>query len=294
MPKLLVVDKSVFHSLCCCEEKLCTFVKDYNVILPNALAIECLISEKQTSDKDPAKLVRRFDTAIKAGAKMGYSSLKLFQAEKKTLCPAKSVIDESTTELFRNGTPKTEDDFIKQEAEYCRKTFEPQIKTILKIAETMYENLCKSGGLVKKFRKETKRDARFKKWIQYTDKSMKNILEKAFSGWISSNADASWFIWQMARLWFAYCIEWTFRKNLTGSSQKRDISNDLYDIEYVTYLSRADGLLTNDKKLQVPLAEAAFPKKDVFKVNTSLTASRMVRHVFDDITKIIPPSYRIG
>ena len=64
--------------------------------------------------------------------------------------PKLLVIDESTTELFRNGTPKTEDDFIKQEAEYCRKTFEPQIKTILKIAETMYENLCKSGGSVSK------------------------------------------------------------------------------------------------------------------------------------------------
>lgn len=67
MPKLLVVDKSVFHSLCCCEEKLCIFVKDYSVVLPNALAIECLISKRQTSDKDPAQLVQRFDAAIKAG-----------------------------------------------------------------------------------------------------------------------------------------------------------------------------------------------------------------------------------
>ena len=289
IPKLLVIDKSVFHSLCVCEEKLCAFVKDYNVILPNALAIECLISEKQTSDKDPVKLVQDFDAAIKAGAKMGYSSLKLFQTEKKTLCPAKSVVDESTTKLFRNGNPKTGDDFIKQEAENCRKTFEPQVRTLLKIAGQLYENLCKREYLVKEFRKETKRDARFKKWIQATDISMENILKQQ----ISFQADMNWFTWQMTRLWFAYCIEWTFKKNLTGSAEKKDISNDLYDLEYVTYLTRADGLLTNDTKLQVPLAKAAFPKKDPFVVDTRINDSRKVQDVFDDIVKVIPPSYRI-
>lgn len=45
VPKLLVVDKSIFHSLCCCDKKLCEFVKNYNVVLPHDLAIECLISE---------------------------------------------------------------------------------------------------------------------------------------------------------------------------------------------------------------------------------------------------------
>jgi len=55
------------------------------------------------------------------------------------------------------------------------------------------------------------------------------------------------------------------------------------------YLSRVDGLLTNDKKLQVPLAKAAFPKKEVFVVDTS----KDVQHVLDDIIDNIPQSYRI-
>ena len=292
MPKLLVVDKSVFHSLCC-EEKLCTFVKDHNVILPNALTIECLISEKLSSDKDPVKLVQRFDAAIKAGAKMGYSSLKLFQTEKKTLCPAKSVVDESTTKLFRNGNPNTEISFVKQEAEFCRKLFEPIIKSILKISGILYDNLRKQDNLSEKLRKNTNRTRRFQKWIQDTDQNIKHIISRLLSRRMSSNADESWFAWQMTRLWFAYCIEWTFKKNLTGSSEKRDISNDLYDLEYVTYLSRADGLLTNDKKLQVPLAKAAFPKKEVFEVDTTLNTSRTVKHVFTDIVNKVPQSYRI-
>ncbi len=296
MPKLLVVDKSVFHSLCCCKEKLCAFVKDYNVILPNALAIECLISEKQTADKDdknPVKLVQQFDAAIKAGAKYGYSSYKIFQTEKKTLRPVKSIVDENTTQQFRNGNPNTEISFVKQEAKFCRELFEPIIQNILKISRILYDNLCKQDDLSEKLRKNTNRTRRFQKWIQDTDQNIKNIVSRLLSKQIGSNADESWFTWQMTRLWFAYCIEWTFKKNLTGSAEKKDISNDLYDLEYVTYLSRADGLLTNDKKLQVPLAKAAFPKKEVFEVDTTLNTSRTVQHVFTDIVNKIPQSYRI-
>ncbi len=293
MSKLLVVDKSIFHSLCCCEEKLFAFMRDYNVVLPHALAVECLISKNQTSDKNPELLLRRFDGAIKAGAKMGYSSYKLFQAEKITLCPAKSVVDESSTQQFRDGAPNTSDDFIKQEAECCRKSFEPIIKSVLKIAKTLYDNLCKQEELLKELRKEKDRICRFENWIQNTDKSMKDILKGLFSEQISSHADVNWFTWQRARLYLTYSLDRMFKKNMPCSSEKKDISNDLYDIEYVTYLSRADGLLTNDQKLHIPLAKAAFPKKDLFIVDSRVNDSRKVQNVFDDIINKIPQSYRI-
>lgn len=289
MSELLVVDKSIFHSLCDCDEKLCAFVKDYNIVLPDVLFRECLISENQTSDKDPLKLLRKFDGAIKAGAKMGYSLQALFQAEKMTLCPVKSVIDEISTQKFRDGTANTDIDFIKQESECCRKAFEPIIESVLKIARALYGNLCKREELSKELRKEKDRIHRFKKWIQCTDISMKDILKRLFSEQISSHADADWFTWQQARLYLTYGLDWVFIKNLPGSCEKEDISNNLYDIEYVTYLSRADGLLTNDRKLQVPLAKAAFPKKEVFVVDTS----KDVQHVLDDIIDKIPESYRI-
>lgn len=289
MSELLVVDKSIFHSLCGCDEKLCAFVKNYNVVLPNALAAECLISENQEPSKNPVKLLRGFDKAIKAGAKMGYSSLKLFQAEKQTLCTAKSVVDESTTKLIRNGTLNTEADFIKQEAEYCRKTFEPIIESLLEIARILYDNLCKRDKLAEAIRKKKDRIRRFENWIYATDKEMKNVISHLFSEKIRRHADTNWFLWQLSRLYFAYSLDLMFIKNLPGSCVKKDISNDFYDIEPVSYLSRADGLLTNDKKLQVPLAKAAFPKKEVFVVDTS----KDVQHVLDDIIDNIPQSYRI-
>jgi hypothetical protein len=288
-----VIDKSIFHALYHCDDKLCAFVKNYNVVLPDALAVECLISEKQKGpdDKDPEKLFRSFQGAIKAGAKIGYSSKKLFQAEKTTLCPVKSVVDEDNTKMFRNGVLNLED--IKQEAERCRKTFEPTINLLSKIAEKLYENLCNREKLSEEFRKEQKRMHRFKNWIKGTDKSMKDILKKEFMEQISSHADASWFTWQITRLYFACCLDWCFKKNLNDSI-KVFRSNDYYDIEHVSYLSRADGLLTNDQELQEPLAKAAFPEKEVFVVDTRVNESRKVQDVFDDIVNLIPKSYRIG
>ncbi len=289
MSELLVIDKSIFHSLCGCDDKLCAFVKNYNVVLPNALAAECLISENQEPSKNPVKLLRGFDKAIKAGAKMGYSSLKLFHEEKQTLCTAKSVVDESATKLIRNGTLNTEADFIKQEAEYCRKKFEPIIESLLEIARILHDKLYKRDKLAEALRKEKDRIRRFEQWIRATDQEMKYLISHFFSEKIRRHADTNWFLWQLSRLYFAYSLDLMFIKNLPGSCVKKDISNDFYDIEPVSYLSRVDGLLTNDKKLQVPLAKAAFPKKEVFVVDTS----KDVQHVLDDIIDIIPESYRI-
>ena len=295
LSKLLVVDKSVFHALYQCDDKLCTFVKNYNVVLPNTLAAECLISEKQKGpdDKDPEKLLRSFHEAIKAGAKIGYPSLELFQEEKRSLCPVKSVVDESTTKQIRNGTLKTGVNFIKQDKEHCRNTFEPQIRGLLKFAGKLYENLCKRKKLSENFRKEQDIMRRFEKWINFTDQTMKNIISHLFSEHISHYADTNWFIWQGCRLYITYSLDWVFKKNMPGSCVKKDISNDFYDIEPVLYISQADGLLTNDKKLQVPLAKAAFKTKEVFVVNTFLNTSWTMQHVFDDIVRKIPASYKI-
>ncbi|HEG43472.1 MAG TPA: hypothetical protein ENH94_05430 [Phycisphaerales bacterium] len=292
MSKLLVVDKSVFHALYQCDDKLCAFFKKYNVVLPYALAAECLISENQDLSKNPEKLLRGLDKAIKAGANIGYSSFKLFQLEKTTLCPVKSVVDESSTQQFRDGDPNTDIDFLKQEAECCRKAFEPTIKVLLGIAEKLYANPCKYSELANKSFKDNDRTYRFKNWIKFADQQTEYLLKKELSEEISSLADANWFTWQISRLWLAYCRDWSWKKSRDNSIEKIR-SNDLYDIEHITYLSRADGLLTNDQKLQIPLTKAAFPRKDLFVVDTRVNDSRKVQHVFDDIVSKIPANYRI-
>lgn len=295
MSKLLVVDKSVFHTLHHCDEKLCAFVKTYNVVLPYTLAIECVISEN-TPDKEPDKLLRGWDKAIKAGANIGYQSPELLEAEKINLCPVKSVVDEMSTQQLRNSTLVVSTDLIKQAAKHCMEVSKRKIDGLLGHAGTLYENVRNNQTFLKSFSKPMKREDRLKYWIQIMDHNnvMNDTLKANFSEQISSHADANWYTWQYTRLWFAYCWDWSHKKSLPGSCVKKDISNDFYDIEPVLYLLRADGLLTNDTTLEIPLAEAAFPEKDVFKVNTSLNNSRNVQNVLDDIFEIIPPSYRIG
>ena len=293
MSKLLVVDKSVFHTLHHCEEKLCAFVKNYNVVLPHTLAIECVISEEKHG-KDPKKLLTGLDKAIKAGAKMGHQSSELLKVESMTLCPVKSVVDEVTTQQLRDSTLEISKDSIKQAADHCLKLTQQKINELLVIAETLYQDICKNRDFKKNFSKPTQIEERFKNWIQIVDSNniIDNTIETLFGKQISSRANANWYTWQFARLWFAYCWDWSCKKSPPCSCVKKDISNDFYDIEPVLYLSRADGLLTNDQKLQVPLAKAAFPAKEVFLVNTSLNTSRTVQHVFDDIDSKIPASYR--
>jgi len=72
MAKLLAIDKCRFQG----EGKsaLITFVGEYQVLLPHALAIECLMSDdcsgrKQT--KNPIYLLHRLEDAVKAGACLG-------------------------------------------------------------------------------------------------------------------------------------------------------------------------------------------------------------------------------
>ncbi len=295
VPKLLVVDKSIFHSLCFCEKKLCEFVKNYNVVLPHTLAIECVISENQSPDKDPRKLLKRFDAVIKAGANIGYQSPELLKAEKMTICPIKSVVDEDSTLKLRNSTLEIGIDSIKQGANHCIEISKQKINELLDRAKTLYETIIENKNLMKKLFKPTKREDRFNKWIQIIDHNniMNNAVKAFFTEQISSHTDANWYTWHYTRLWFAYFFDWSYKKSLPGSCVKKDISNDFYDIEPILYLSRADGLLTNDKKLQIPLAKAAFPQKEEFKVETFLSSTREVQDIFDDINNVIPQSYRI-
>jgi len=294
MPKLLVVDKSIFHALHHCDEKLCAFVKDYNVVLPHTLAIECVISEKKP-DKEPDKLLRGLYKAIKAGANIGYQSPELLKAEKITLCPVNSVVDELTTQQLRNSTLEINMDLIKQQANHYMEVTKRKIDELLKRAKRLYKVISENEEFTKLSHKLTKREERYQKWIQIMDHNnlVKNAMKTDFTEQISSRTNANWYSWQYARLWYAYLLDWSHKKSLRGSREKKDVSNDFYDIEPVLYLLRADGLLTNDQKLQVPLAKTAFPKKDLFVVDTSVNDSRKVQDVLDDIVNIIPQSYRI-
>ena len=117
LPKLLVVSKTIFHALNNCDKKLCSFVKNYNVVLPHTLAIECVISEPgKKPDKDPEKLISGLYMAAKAGAKLGYQTPELLRIERNTRRPVESVVDEEKTRQYKNTTPEIYKNMIMQAA----------------------------------------------------------------------------------------------------------------------------------------------------------------------------------
>jgi hypothetical protein len=70
----------------------------------------------------------------------------------------------------------------------------------------------------------------------------------------------------MLRLSLVWGTELASKRNKSGPSFENhpDISNDVFDIQCVSYLSQAAGLVAGDKRLVRPLAMAAFAERDVF------------------------------
>jgi len=270
--RLLIIDKSCFQKTSLHNKTFqgwLEFAKNYHVVLPYALCVECLISDSADGSrpyKDPLLLLNNLDALIKAGANVGHSSADLFRMEKESLTAADSVVDEESTLKVKEGMINLDKNFISSEAEICRTTFEPLINLLYEFATTFFKNVEKKN-LCAEFREDRQATdiERFKKWLHVADEMKDTLIQHMFSEKISSTIQDDWYTWQMARLWWVWVIDWACTRNYSGSSfENGDISNDLYDMEYIAYLSRADGILTQDKQLIIPLATVAFPDKDVF------------------------------
>ena len=151
-PKLLVVSKTIFHALNNCDEKLCSFVKTYNVVLPHTLAIECVISEPgKKPDKEPEKLIKGFYMAIKAGAKMGYQSPELLKIETGTQRLIESVVNETTTQQYKNSTPEIGKIMILQAANSYKSVTQRKIDEFLECGRRMYKDISENKECMKDF-----------------------------------------------------------------------------------------------------------------------------------------------
>ena len=118
---------------------------------------------------------------------------------------------------------------------------------------------------------------RMRYWLDHIDKMEIHAMAlNAFpSGWIRVKGEfclsPSWITWQCLRLVMITVYEhWYIRE--TGHPRDRWAEHDLADIEHVLLLSRANGIITRDKRLRT-LASVAFPEKDVFSSLDEVPAS---------------------
>ena len=108
-----------------------------------------------------------------------------------------------------------------------------------------------------RFREEVDEDdliGRLVKWLQSIDVMKDDLLDR-FLGNGSNAMSADRWEWQLLRLSLAWGIELASKRNKSGPSFENydEISNDIFDIYYVSHLSQADGLIASDKRLVQPL-----------------------------------------
>jgi hypothetical protein len=264
------MDKSVFHGTS--PERLIQFVGEYNVLLPNTLGIECIISDEEDGkkpSKNPSRLLDKLCILIRNGAYSGRSMGSMINRERESHKITDCIIDHENTKLIREGKINLDPSFIESEAEIAKEAFLPMIDFCKKMATTTYESLVKKN-LQKSFRQQcnqTDPENRLKNWIQAADKLRERILNDQLSlpSFYITDRNDKWLNWQLLRIYFAWAMEWACRRNASDSAMNNtDISNDFYDMEYVVYLNNADGILSRDGNLVLPLSKAAFPEKDVF------------------------------
>ncbi len=265
--KLLVLDKCVFHGTR--ESCLTKFVGEYHVLLPHALAIECLVSDDcnaKKKTKAPILLLSRVETLVKAGAWFARSSVAMHREETRGRCAAVQIIDEQTTQGIRAGTLVLTEDYVRCEADACRKAFDPLIKPVRELG-CAFVAAIKEKDMVAGFQEEIREMCdvhRFERNLQVASRTKDEILQKLIPS-VASDVTEAWYTWQVIRLWYGWAIEWAAKRaDMDDATLPSDISNDFYDMEYVASLSMANGLLTKDKRLVEPLARAAFPERDVY------------------------------
>ena len=117
---------------------------------------------------------------------------------------------------------------------------------------------------------EANKEERLCFWVDKVDeRDVHAVASSAFEKLVSDATgfclSKEWVSWQYIRLSSILYLEYDFLNKGSGGQEKLlNAEHDLHDIEHLVLLSRADGLLTRDKGLVIPLAKAAFPQKNVF------------------------------
>jgi hypothetical protein len=259
--QIIIIDKSIFQGNC--TEKLSNLAQKHIVILPHVFFEECMTTE---GDRSPESLIKKAETAIKSGAFISLPRGRMIEIERETLQPLESIIDKTGTEQIRNKNIEDLQINFQEEALKLKKNIEPMIRFEKKIANAFWATL-QDKDYSKNWRtsdEDNDTGIRLGKWTE-------SLKEEPMRAWIaeifpdmSSHIQNDWMTWHLLQLLIAYGIEWAYKRNSSGQSFGSNIINDVYDIEYVLCLARSDALVSNDRKLMVPLAQAIFPKKKIY------------------------------
>lgn len=258
-----LLDKSVFVGTN--EKQLSDFVGTHMVILPETLFYECYTSS-ELSDKN---FLKRLYHLLKAGAYVTYQLTQIMADEGKNLSPCNCIIDYSQTKSllltgFREEKTIRKED-INKKKEDRSKTASSIKKLGLKVTQRLTNNL----DHMKEIRRlNLKRKDRFREWFEKADKNSIHDLANVF---LRKNVidptkfclSTNWVSWHYMRLIYAITLEYSYLKITAACPNDEYAEHDIMDIEYVTFLSKCESLLTSDAELR-ELSEVAFPNKRIY------------------------------
>ena len=244
--QIITIDKNIFQKKSL--HTLSRLAQDHSIVLPHTLLEECLTTERAPG---PKPLLKKAEDLVKAGAFVSFSQGRMLEIEKTSLQPLQNVIDDvGTDQIRKNSIEDVRVDF-QDEAEKCNRAFEPILNNVERLAEAFWKTL--SG---KDYSEDWKKPGddkdlskRLEKWRKATAMQMKEWLE-VFRPDIHLHITEDWTTWLIFQLLVVYGIEWSFKRNLSGQSfESFDITNDVYDLNYLSCVLHSDVLLSCDKKL---------------------------------------------
>ena len=265
VPKQLIIDKDIFQGTN--QAALCRFTKNHFLIRPDVLLYECL-----TNPEEKDILQQRFEQVMLAGAYVCPRVNAIVFKEAQRLSPYAFLPDLKMTTDIRASIRKKNVSF---DSHYIREIYEKHCQgaqTLLDAAPKTVEKIAsQEPELLEKAKKyQGNRAERFRLWVEtVTSRDIHELAIEKLDHLTDSPErfclSNEWITWNYFCFICVIYLEYTFLRTVGNENLKLlKAEHDCQDIEYVTYLSRVDGLLTKDKKLAIPIANVAFPDKDVF------------------------------
>ena len=265
MPKQLIIDKVVFEGTN--TNKLCAFAENHFLILPDVLLYECLTTPKKNNI-----LSHRFEQVMLAGAYVCPPIKTILYKEAHNLSPYGFLPDLKMTTYIRKTIKKNNTFF---NSTYIQNMYEKHCKSAQILLDSAPKTAEKITAQEPKVLREAKqyqanRSERFKLWVETVmcEDIHKLVIQKL--GHLADSPEKfclsdEWITWYYFCFVSVIYLEYSFLRTVQDETPKLiKAEHDCQDIEYASYLSRVDGLLTKDKQLVTPVAKAAFPDKDVF------------------------------
>lgn len=267
-PKQIVVDKVALVGINI--DELCNFAKNHLMLGCDTLLYECAT----TSESRRKDMISRYKRIIKAGSYYCSCSITYIQREAASSNPFPWFLpDLEATENIRTGKVQLEDTINSQKTEdvfqsRCTVARDVFIRFSAKLKKRIDIQRPDVGKKIKELPSD--RFERLRKLFEHIDAQNLHqmCVDSVPNDWIKNKTEyclsPEWMSWQYIRLTDVIVQDYHYLLQIGGGPGDETAEHDYQDMEYVLLLSRADGLLTRDEKLVKPLAQAAFPEKDVF------------------------------